>query len=75
MTGLADYLERERDVLEHGLVRQKLEVLEDAADVAAQIRNAPVAHRGQILVGDVDTPLARFDLTRQQLDERRLART
>ena len=33
MTALADRLERERDVLEDGLVRQKLEVLEDAADI------------------------------------------
>ena len=54
VAALADDLERERDVLEHRLVRQQLEVLEHAADVAAQVRHAPVAHGGQILVGHVD---------------------
>ena len=44
---LADYLKCERNVLEHRLVRQQLEVLEHAADVAAQVRHAPIAHGGQ----------------------------
>ena len=39
--GLADHLERERDVLEHGLVLQELEVLEHRPDVPAQVRHLP----------------------------------
>jgi hypothetical protein len=41
---LADALEGEGDVLVGGLVGQQLEVLEDAADLAAQVRDLPVAH-------------------------------
>ena len=37
--GPADHLEGEGDVLEHGLVGQQLVVLEDVADVAAQVRH------------------------------------
>src|SRR5450755_4659492 len=37
----SDHLEGERDVLVHGLVREQLEVLEHAADVATQLRHTP----------------------------------
>ena len=69
MTGLADYLERERHVLEHRFVRKQLEVLEDAADIAAQIRHAPVAHVRKILIGDVDMALRGLDLADEHADE------
>ena len=73
VAALADYLERERDVLEHGLVRQQLEVLEHAADVAAQVGHAPVAHGGQVLVRDVDVALRGLHLSDEHADERGLA--
>ena len=73
MAALADNLERERHVLEHGLVRQELEILEHAADVAAQIRHAPIAHGGKVLVGHVDMALRRLHLADEHADERGLA--
>ena len=75
MPALADNLQGEGDVLEDRLVRQELEVLEHAADVAAQIRHTPVAHGGKVLVSHVDLALGRLDLAREQLDEGRLARS
>ena len=44
---LADHLQREGDVLEDGLVRQQPEVLEDGADLAAQLRHLPARQRGR----------------------------
>lgn len=66
---LPDYLERERHVLEHRFVRKQLEVLEDAADIATQIRHAPVAHVRKILIGDVDMALRGLDLADEHADE------
>ena len=50
----ADHLERERDVLVDRLVGQQLEVLEDAADVAAQLRDLPAAEPRDVAAGDDD---------------------
>lgn len=61
------------DVLEDRLVRQELEVLEHASDIAAQVRHTPVAHGRQVLVRDVDVAFRRRDLVNQHTDERGLA--
>ena len=74
VAALSDDLQRERDVLEDGLVRQQLEVLEHAADVAAQVRHAPVAHRREVLARDVDMALRRLHLADEHADEGGLAR-
>ena len=74
VTALPDYLQGEGHVLEDGLVRQELEVLEHAADVAAQVGHAPVAHGGQILVRHVDLARGGLDLAGKQTDEGGLAR-
>ena len=74
VAALADDLKRERDVLEDGLVRQQLEVLEHAADVAAQVRHAPVAHGRKVLARDVDMALRRLHLADEHADEGGLAR-
>ncbi len=52
--GPADDLEGEGDVLEHGLVRQQTEVLEHAAEVAAQVRHPPVRKLPDLLAGHPD---------------------
>ena len=72
--GPADDLERERHVLEHGLVGEQLEVLEDAADVAAQVRDLPAVELADVLAGDEDAALGRVLLLVEEADERRLAR-
>ena len=69
-----DHLERERDVLVHGLVRQELEVLEHAPDVAPELRHLPRAQPADVAAGDQHAA-ARGDLVaQQQLQEGRLAR-
>src|SRR5262249_55216665 len=70
----ADHLERERDVLVDRLVREQLEVLEDTADVAAQLRNLPSAEAADVAPGDEHTTSGRDLVTKQQLEERRLPR-
>ena len=70
---LADDLERVGDVLPHRLVGQQLEVLEHAADVAAQERHLAAAQRGEIAAGHQDAALSGFQLLQDQLDEGRLA--
>ena len=72
---LADNLQGEGDVLEDRLVRQELEVLEHAADVAPQVGHAPVAHGGQILVSHVDLARGGLDLAGEQADEGGFARS
>src|SRR3954454_17373790 len=72
--GLADDLQGERDVLEHGLVRQQPEVLEDDADLAAQLRDLPVRQPPDVLAGPVDNAPRRPLLAQDQPQERRLAR-
>ena len=70
---LADHLERVRDVRVDRAVRQQLEVLEDDADVAAQLRHLAAAHLGQRVAGDRDVALGRLELLHQQADAGRLA--
>jgi hypothetical protein len=69
----ADRLEREGHVLRDGLVRQQLEVLEHAADVAAQVRDLVAGQRGDVLAGDVDLALLGGLLTVEEAQEGRLA--
>ena len=73
--GPADHLEGERDVLEHGLVGQQLVVLEDVADVAAQVRHLGVGHLVDVPAGDPDLALLRALLAVHQPQQRGLART
>ena len=75
MAALADNLERERNVLENGFVRQQFEVLENAANVAAKIGHAPVAHGRKIFIGNINMAARRLELAGNELDEGRLART
>ena len=56
---LALHLERVGDVLVHGAVGQQLEVLEDAADVAAQLRHRERRRRCELAAAD-DDPAARW---------------
>src|ERR1051326_2419599 len=46
--GLAEDLQRERHVLIRRARRQQPEILEDAADLAAEVGDAPGAHRGHV---------------------------
>src|SRR3954454_9270563 len=71
--GLADDLQGERDVLEHGLVGQQPEVLEDDADLAAQLRDLPVREPPDVLAGDVDDAARSALLPQDEPQERRLA--
>jgi len=65
--------EREGDVLRDGAGREQLEILEDDADEAAEIRDLRVAELRHVLVVD-DHPAGRRELIAdQQPDERRLA--
>ena len=70
---LADHLQRERDVLEHRLVRQQAEVLEDHADLAAQLRHLPVGEAPHVLAGDVHHPAGGPLLPQHQAQEGGLA--
>ena len=72
--GPADHLEGEGDVLVHRLVREQLEVLEDAADVAAQVRHLPARQLGDVLAGDPDPALLGHLLLVHQPEHRGLAR-
>jgi hypothetical protein len=72
--GLADDLEGEGDVLVHVLVRQQPEVLEHAADRAAQGGHLPVRQPRQVLARDVDRPRRRGLLLEQEPQEGALAR-
>ena len=54
MLRLSDDLERERHVLEDRLVREELEVLEDGAEVAPQVRDLPRGELPDVLAGHVD---------------------
>src|SRR6185312_2493705 len=51
---LADHLQREGDVLEHRLLRQQSEVLEDDAEVAAEVRHLAAGEVAHILAEHVD---------------------
>ena len=71
---LADALEGKGHVVKDGLVRQQLEVLEHAADLAAQVRDLPVAHGAQVLASDHDLAVRGLELAGDELEERRLTR-
>src|SRR6266571_4772282 len=69
---LADDFEREANVLVHVLVRQQAEVLENAADLPAQVGNLPVVQPGKILARHVDPAIARPLLPQDEPQERGL---
>src|SRR5215207_2771325 len=71
---LARDLHRVGDVLGRGLVREQLEVLEDAPDVAPVTGYLPPRHRGELLVVDEDGARRRLYLLQDQTHHRRLAR-
>src|SRR6266545_6825822 len=71
---LALYLERVGDVLGRRSVREELEVLEDTADVAAELRHFRPAQPSQIAPRDEDSPRGRLEFLQEQADDRRLAR-
>ena len=66
--------ERVRDVLERRAVAEQLEVLEDAADVAAQQRHLRALEPRQVAPADDDAPARRLELLEEEPDDRRLAR-
>src|SRR6266511_1556665 len=74
VAALADDLEGEGDVLAHRLVRQQLEVLEDAADGATQRRHLPGGEPVELLAGHPDAPAGGLVLLGQQAQEGGLAR-
>ena len=70
---LADHLQRVRDVLVHGLVRQQPEVLEHRAHLAAQPWHLPTRHRAEVVPGDEDGALGGRLLAQGEAQHRRLA--
>src|SRR5205814_24873 len=71
---LALHLERIGDVLGRGPVRQQLEVLEHAADVAAQQRNLRALEPPELAAADDDLARGRLELLQDETDHGRLAR-
>ena len=69
----AGHLEREGDVLAHGLARQELEVLEDDADLAADDRHLPARQARQVVAVEHDRAHRRELVADEQLHERGLA--
>ena len=69
----ADHLQRVGDVVVDVAVGEQLEVLEDGADAAAQLRDPGAAERRDVPAGDQDLALGRLELVDQQLDQGRLA--
>ncbi len=74
LAGAARHLQRVGDVVVHGAVRQQLEVLEDDADVAPEVRDPAARDLRQVVAGDADRAVGRIELLDQQAHERRLAR-
>ena len=68
--GLADHLERERDVLESRLVLEELVVLEDRADVPAQVGNLERRDLRKVLAGNEHVSTARLLLLQKEADHR-----
>ena len=62
------------DVLEDRLVGQQAEVLEDAADLAAQSRDLALGQAVEVATGDEDAPARGVLLLHDELHHRRLAR-
>ena len=69
----AEHARHDRDVFEHGLSRNQLEVLEDEPDAAAVGLHLPRRQPREILSGHRDRAVARQALAQQQAQERRLA--
>ena len=66
--------QHEGDVLQDRLALQELEILEDDADRAAQLRDLALGDGGDVAAPDQDLPLRRQLLAEDQLQEGRLAR-
>jgi hypothetical protein len=71
---LALHLQRVGHVLGGGAARQQLEVLEDAADVAAQHRHLRRLEAAELAAADHHLAARRLELLQQQPDQRRLPR-
>ena len=71
----ANHFEGEGDVLKHRLVGQEPEVLEHAADVAAQEGDSPLGEAADVATSLDDASLVRDLLTQQEPQEGRLARS
>ena len=69
----ADHLQGVSDVVVDGAIGQELEVLEDGADVAAQLRDLLLRQLADVAAGDLHRALGRGQLADQQLEQRRLA--
>ena len=68
-----NHLKGERHVLEHGLVREKSEVLEHAADVAAQEGDPALGHGDDVATRFNDPPRVWDLLAEQEAEEGGLA--
>ena len=71
---LALHLERIGDIFVDRARRQQFEVLEDAANVAAQLGHLRAFEGAKRLATHLDVAVRRIDFLQQQLDEGRLAR-
>ena len=69
-TWLANALERKGDVLVDRLIRQKLEVLINRANLATQVGNLAVAQLGEVLARNNDVPARRAKFTRKETQKR-----
>src|SRR5438094_6594331 len=66
----SDHLQRKGDVVEHGLVREQFEVLEDGPQVPPEVRNLPRRELPDVLAGHVDVTGRGFVLLEEQPDQR-----
>ena len=73
--GTADDVQGEGHVLVDGLVGEEAEVLEDAADVAAQVWDLPVAELADLLARHPDVAAVGLLFLEQQPEKGRLPRT
>ena len=73
MTGSTDHLEGEGHVLEHALVRQKAEILEDTADVATKVRHPPLRQFHNVAAGLQDLAGVRQLFAQKEAYEGRLS--
>jgi hypothetical protein len=68
-----EHLQRVGDVVVDRSVGEQLEVLEDGADVAPQLRDLLLRQSADVAAGDAHRPLRRLELADQHLDQGRLA--
>ena len=68
-------LQRVGDVVVHRAVGQQLEVLEDDAEVAPEVRHLLARDLRQVAPGDADRSRGRLELLDEQAHDRRLARS